>query len=193
MSLIKRGEVRKYMNKRILFSLVSICSVVGMVGGTALAAFTSTASNAGNTFGSGSLTLSINTALGSLSTPVFTVTNAAPGDVTPVQTLDLKNEGSVTATTVNLTSIGLTGNALLADNLTLDLTVDTNNSGVLDAGDTTTTGHLSSAATWTNVPVGSLAGGANRKVFAKITFDAAAPNTVQGVSAGFSFNFLASQ
>ena len=181
------------MNRRILFSLVSICSVVGMVSGSALAAFTSSASNNGNTFGAGSLVLSINAALGASSTPVFTVTNAAPGDVSPIQTLTLKNEGSVAASTVTLTGITVGGNTTLADNLILELAVDDNGNGLIDGGETVGTFPLTNSF-WTPRPLGfGLAGGASKSVLVRITFDIAAPDAVQGVSTSFNFNFQASQ
>lgn len=181
------------MNRRIIFSLISIASVVGMVGGSALAAFTSTASNNGNTFGAGSLTLSINTATGSSSTPVFAVTNAAPGDVSAIQTLNLKNEGSVLANTVTLTGIDLGGDATLANNLVLELAVDNNGNGLIDPTETVNNQSLSHGS-WTGLVLGfPLAGGASKPVLARITFDAGAPNSVQGTSASFNFNFQASQ
>lgn len=184
------------MNKKILFSLVSICSVVGMVTGSALAAFTSSATNSGNTFGAGSLTLSVAPNGGSTSTPAFIVTDIAPGQ-SREQALILTNSGSIAATSVMLKNIEHTGSTPdLGDKLTLNLYDDNGTTpNVFDVGDTLKgSAHITDAA-WTNIPLGfgltALTG--THTVIAVVTFDADSDDTYQGKTSAFNLVFQANQ
>lgn len=185
------------INRQIAFSLLSIFAVLTLVSGVTFALFSSAASNNGNTFGAGTLTLKINGAGGSSSTPVFNVSSAAPGD-TSSQVIELSNAGTIAAASTKLTSIGLTPSPTpppnLGDKLTLDLYNDVNDNGSIDGGDTLiNSAHLTDAS-WTNLSLGfALTASGHHKVIAKITFDSDADNTYQGTGASFNFNFLANQ
>jgi len=186
------------MNKRIIFSGVSILSALGLMIGGAFAAFSSTASNNGNTFAAGSLVLAINGLGGTGSSPVFTVSNAAPGDVTGTQVLNLSNVGSVGAGTTVLTGISVTPTPVspnLGDKLNLELWNDVNDDGIINGGDTQIgiTKPLTDAQ-WTSLSLGfGLPAGGHHKVLARITFDSSADNTYQSTSVSFNFNFQANQ
>lgn len=176
-------------------SAISILSAFAMLGGSAFAVFSSSASNNGNTFGSGNLVLQINSAGGTSSTPVFTIPSAAPGDFFE-QKLKLHNSGTVTASAVKLSSIALGGaNTELASVLTLELFNDANDNGALDGGETVYgSGHLDDPA-WTNFTLTgvTLPGGGTSNLAAKLTFDSGAGDTFQSKSMSFNFNLLASQ
>lgn len=182
------------MNRKIFFSLVSICSVVGMVSGSALAVFTSSASNNGNTFGAGNLVLNINGAAGATSSPVFTVGSIAPG-YTTTQVITLSNTGSVAASSVVLTSIGHSGSTPdLGDKLSLQI-YDDNGNGILDGGDVLRgSAHITDPA-WSsiNLGFGLAASGGSHQILAVVTFDSDADNSFQGTSSTFDLNFQANQ
>lgn len=182
------------MNKKILFSAVSIVSALGLLVGATFANFSSQAGNNGNTFGAGTLTLKINGAGDSSSTKMFTVTDAKPGD-SKTEVFDLSNSGTVDASSTTLTSLNVTPNASgdLGEVLTLQLYIDANNNNVFDAGDTLIhSGHIN--AGWSALPLGfGLAHGADQKVTATLTFDSAATDSYQGKSVSFDFTFTANQ
>jgi len=182
------------MNKKIVFSAVSIVSSLGLMVGATFANFSSTASNTGNTFGSGTLVLAINGLAALASSHVFTVPNAVPG-YSQTQVLDLSNTGSVNAGSTTLTGISVTPHATgdLGDALTLTLYRDDGN-GIYDAGDTQiATGHLVDPV-WNNLNLGfGLLALGNHKVFAVLTFDSGAGDSYQGKSVSFDFNFQANQ
>lgn len=182
------------INTRIGISLMSIVAALAMAGGAAFAAFSSSASNDGNTFGAGSLTLSINTQ-SPTSTGVFTITNAAPGDV-ETGLLVLKNEGSVDANGVSLLGIDINGGTL-APVLIMSLYLDNNGDGLVDGGDTLLAGPAPlDNPGWTNYSLpgfGGLSAGASKRVLAEIEFDQNANNSFQGQTINFDLNFQASQ
>lgn len=182
------------INKKIALSLMSIAAALTVTGGAAYAAFTSEASNNGNTFGSGNMVLTLNGASGSASTPVFAVTNGTPGTST-IQSINLANSGSVNAATVVLQSINVGGSTVLGDELTLNIYNDSNDNGTFDPGTDTLQGsaHITDPA-WSNIPLGfGLNAGATHRIFAEIVFDSDAPNSVQGLNTSFNLNFQASQ
>lgn len=185
------------INRRIIASGLSIVSALAVMGGATFAAFSSQASNNGNTFGAGSLTLQINGQSGSASTPVFAISNAAPG-ATSTQVLNLKNSGTTNATSTELESIDVTvdaGNAFnLGDELTLELYNDVNDDGLLDGGDTLISSGVLTNPGWANTPLGfGLNAGGDQNVLAKVTFNSGAGNIYQGMGVTFDFNFKASQ
>jgi len=179
-------------------SILSIFTVVVLVGGVTFALFSSAASNNNNTFGAGTLTLSINTISGSGSTAIFSVSDLDPGEMTDVQKLDLKNGGTVDASDVKLTSIVVNPTPAtpnLGDKLILTLYNDANNNNSYDAGIDLPidTGALTSLG-WADRSLGfGLTGGELHTIFAKILFDSSADDAYQGTSVDFAFNFLASQ
>ncbi len=179
--------------------LISIFAVGAIVAGTSYALFSSQASNNGNTFGAGTLVLSINTATGSSSTPVFNVSGVGPGNTVGPQTFTLKNEGSVDASSVVLSGISVSptpSSPNLGDKLVLNFYNDTNGNGVNDGPgtDLLIDSQLLTSGTWTNHLLGfGLIAGASHKLFATITFDSSADNTYQGTSALFNLAFQANQ
>ncbi len=182
------------LNRKIAISLITIVAALALTAGGTFALFNSTATNAGNTFGTGALTLSINTVAGT-STGVFSVASAIPGQ-TFNQALTLKNEGNVPASSVKVSGITLGGNSEIADKLMLQLYLDTNANNVYDSGADTSlgTGALNDPS-WTGfvLPGVTLAGGASSPVRAQLTFDSTADNTYQGKSVTFDLGFMATQ
>lgn len=179
------------MNSRIALSGLSILASLALVTTGAYAAFSSTNSNNGNTFGSGSLTLNINGS--ATSSPIFTLSGKAPGDVAQ-GVLDLQNVGTISANSVKITTIDTAGSNL-GDVLTLDLYKDVDDSGTINTGDTLVgSAHLSDPA-WTNLVLAgvTLPAAGHQKLIAKITFDAGADNSHQSQSLTFNFNFQADQ
>lgn len=184
--------------RKILFSLLTITAVLVAVSGATSALFTSTASNNGNTFGAGTLVLEINGVPGSDSTPVFTISNAAPGD-SSTQKLYLKNSGSINASSLYLTSVDVTDTgpnpANLADVLYVDMWEDLDDDNVLDAGETQwmTYTQMASISSSPDVNLGAINANETRNLAVKITFDPGAGNEYQGESVSFNFNFQANQ
>ena len=190
------------MNRQITLGLLSIFAVIALVGGVTFAAFSSTASNEGNTFGAGTLTLWINGDGGSASTDVFhLLTDKQPG-YSITQALELKNNGTVDASSVKLVNIDLTpsptpgsGVGNLGDKLTLVLWDDTDDSGTINNLEVAIrTAHLTDPL-WSNQSLGfsTFTAGETRHLKAKLTFDSDADDTYQGTSATFNFNFQANQ
>lgn len=181
-----------------MMGILSIFVVVGLVAGVSYALFSSQASNTGNTFGAGTLTLNVIPGLTPTPGPAFTVSGAKPGD-SFTQVLNLTNTGSINATSVKLLSIGLTPSPTpppnLGSQLNLELWNDVNDNGVKDGGDTQIglTKPLTDAQ-WTNLSLGfGILAAGHHKVIAILTFDSTADNTYQGLSASFDFNFQADQ
>lgn len=187
------------INRRIIASGLSIVSALAVMGGATFAAFSSQASNNGNTFGAGDLVLEINGAPGSGSTPVFAIGDAAPGDQS-VQSFLLTNSGSVNASTMSLQVLGVTDTvaspANLGDVLKLELFLDDgDNSFEPGTDDTLISGPTEiTNATWDGLPLGfGLNGGASRRVYARIIFDSSATDAYQNEAVSFDFTFQASQ
>jgi len=190
------------MNKKIFFSSISIISALALMAGSTFAVFTSAASITVNTFGAGTLVLTINNSAGSTSTPVFNVTGATPRDVTNTQVLNLRNTGTVNSFTTTLTGIAVTPTVTvpatpnLGDKLDLELWNDVNDNNVIDPGTDTQIGLTAplTAAQWTNLSLGfGINAGSHHKVLARITFNNTADDTYQGSSASFNLSFQASQ
>lgn len=182
---------------KILLSFLTIAAVLVAVSGATTALFTSTASNNGNTFGAGTLMLTINGAPGNASSPVFSINNVAPG-YSENQVLTLQNTGSVAASTLQLTSVTVTDNvsltpANLADVLTAYIWEDTNGNGVIDGGEPTWINGTHLTAIGSNINLGPLGAGATRHFKVKLIFDPGAGNEYQGESVSFNFNFQANQ
>ena len=201
------------MNSKIVFGLLSIFAVVAVVGGVAFANFSSAASNTGNTFGAGTLTLKIRDAAEALSTPYFTVENSSnlkPGD-TRTQTIKLSNSGSLKIGSVKLTGLVVTpltsGTDLsLGDVLTLKLY-----KGTYDADNPTTNlivgaDRKLTAAGWNTQDLGitinprgpnseipPVVVDGSQDIVAVLTFDSTAESEYQGKSVTFGFTFQATQ
>lgn len=184
------------INRKIGFSLLSIALAFAVMGGAAYAAFTSVASNNGNTFGAGNLVLSIDGAANATSTPKFTVANAFPGQVVD-QPITLSNTGTVVSTTTVLSSVGHSSSSTpdLGNKLTLQIWDDVDGSGGINAGDVQKgSAHITDGA-WSNIPLGFglAASGGSHKVVARIIFDTDAGNTFQSSNSTFSLNFQTNQ
>ena len=190
------------MNKSIVLGLLSIFAVVAVVGGVAFANFSSSATNTGNTFGSGTLVLNIN-GTNPTSSPKFAVIKAVPG-YSETQVFTLSNTGTVGAATTTLTGITVPAAAgNLGDVLTLSLFMDNDNDGIFDTGETPIfSNHLTtlgSSSAWTGKPLGfglaasGVVPGDSEKVFAVLTFDAGAGDEYQGKTVSFDFTFQANQ
>ncbi len=182
------------LNRKIAISAVSIVACLAMLGGSAFAAFSSTNTNTGNTFGAGNMVLRINTQV-SPSTGVFTIPSAAPGDVFS-QKLTLQNTGTVDANFVKVGSIAIGGaNPGLAAKLNLMLFKDANDNGVFDAGDTSLGSGALDDPTWANFVLSgaTLPAGGSYNLAAQLTFDPTTDDSFQGQSVAFNMAFTASQ
>lgn len=185
------------MNSKIALSGLSILAALAIVGGATYAAFSSAASNTGNTFGAGSLTLKINGFGGSTSTPIFSVSNAAPGSSSGPLLLNLSNTGTVNGSTTKLTGIDVTPSGdppNLGGKLTLTLYNDVDDNGTLTGPDTVIgSAHLTDPA-WTNLSLGfGLAAGTDHGVLALLSFDSDADDSYQGTGVNFNLNFKLDQ
>ena len=160
--------------KKFLFSLITVLLMVGMVTGATTAYFSDTETSTGNTFATGTLDLNLD---GSNSNIVkFTVPNMKPED-SQTGTWRVNNVGSM-AGYLDLQNITQTHSAgttteseLAVENpdvgtlgslLNVNLFVDVNNNGVLDAGETTIySGLIGSMATDYNQNLSLVAGATN--------------------------------
>lgn len=170
-------------------------AMAGMVAGATFAFFSSTASSIDNTFDSGTLTLEVQPNGNDVSSPAFTVSDVAPGDVNE-KVIVLRNTGSIPSTSTFLADIehSTTSNPDLADKLTLEIWDDVDNSGTVNVGDIQRgSAHISDAA-WTNIDMGfGLAAGGEHKIIAIVTFDSNADNTYQNTNSTFTLNFQTNQ
>lgn len=183
------------MNTRIAISGLSIVASLALVTTGAYAMFSSSASNNGNTFGSGTLTLKINGQTPT-STNVFSVTGAAPGSTSSTQNLQLQNTGTVAAASSKLTGITVTplSSPNLGDVVTLELWKDSNDDGIINGSDTLIkSAHLTDGS-WTNLDLGSpLPALGHQNILARLTFDSGANDTYQNGNVSFDLGFQANQ
>ncbi len=182
------------MNKKILMSGISIITALALVGGGAFALFSSSATNVGNTFGAGNMSLVLSSLAGPNSTPFFTFTGVAPGDV-KTQVITLTNNGSIPSTSTKLVNIGHSGSVPdLGDKLTLELWDDANGNSAIDGGDTLRgIAHITNPI-WSNIDMGfGLAASGSHKVIARVTFDSSSDDTYQGKSSSFDLAFQTNQ
>jgi spore coat-associated protein N len=185
------------MNRKIIFSSMSIVAALSLMGGSAFAAFTSSASNTGNTFGAGSITLTLNGQSGSGSTALFTLSNKVPGD-SSLQSIVLANAGNVNSASTKVTAVtsnstGGTNSVVLGDKLMLTLFDDANSNDAVDSGEELASYALTDSS-WTNKDLGfGLNAGDSKPVKAKLVFDSSAGNDYQGASTTFSISFQTSQ
>jgi hypothetical protein len=192
---MKGGE---FMNKKIIMSALSIVSALTITGGATYAAFFAEASNTGNSFASGELTMDL-LVDGSNATPAFSITNAKPGDVFDKQ-ITLRNTGSMAATSTSIIGVESTSAPTspdLSDKLLLTIYNDLTGNG-LDGGDPIIKGPLAlNDVAWETsqtLGFGLASGLGTHAVIARVTFDPTADNTYQGKSTGlFKFNFRADQ
>lgn len=185
------------MNPRILMSVLTILGVVALAGTGAYAAFSAQASNEGNTFGTGTLTLVINPNASPFPSPIFTVAGAKPGD-TKDQSIQLKNTGTVDATVVKTTLPLTSGNSELANVLSIKYYVDSGIAGTPDAFDGTDT-VLGEAtldnAVWNGytLPGITIPAGTSTTIRALLTFSQSADDAYQNKNMTFSLGFQANQ
>lgn len=184
------------MNTRILLSVMTILGVVALAGTGAYAAFSSQASNAGNTFGTGTLNLVINPGASPFPSPVFTVANAAPG-ATFDQEIVLANTGTVPAGSVATVTPTFSGNSELASVLTIKYYDDSTGSiaGSFDGTDTVLgEAHLDNAV-WNGytLPGITIPASGSKAIRALLTFDSSADSSYQAKSMTFTLGFQANQ
>ena len=96
--------------KKILVSVMVIAMVAGLIGAGISAFFSDTETSTGNTFTAGTLDLQVkdnNEGWGDGVTATWTMSNMKPGDelTGTVEQVDLRNVGSVSASTVDITVI----------------------------------------------------------------------------------------
>lgn len=186
------------MSKSMIVRAASITAALALMGGATFAVFNATAANTGNTFGAGTLYLAVKEIGKVVETPIFTWTNAKPGDE-KTQIIELKNAGTLDAT-LKLSSISVTptpGAHDVSGVLTLTIWNDLNHDGVMDGGLETVyrTAKLNgSDLSWTDLPVGDLNNDSElRYLGAKLVFSSTANNDYQGEGANFGFAFYAEQ
>jgi len=183
------------MNRKIIMGVLSIVTALTMVAGVTFALFSAQNTNSGNVFAAGNLALSINTQTPT-STGVFSVSGVDPGETTGPQSLNLKNEGSVDASDVVVSSIVVNptpASPNLGDKLILKLYKDDGDS-VFNLGDSLVGNAVLTAGGWASSSLGfGLNAGASQLLFATIEFDSTAGNEFQGTSVSFDLVFQANQ
>lgn len=183
--------------KKILLSGITIGAILVIVSQATRALFSNTAQNRENTLGAGTLIIAINDALGDVSTPIFTVNNAAPG-YSENKVLALKNTGSINANNLIMTGVDVIDNlpntlVNLGDVLTIYLWEDFNNDNNVDFGEPTWINGIHLTSIPNNINLGRLNAGETRNFKIKLIFDSDAGNEYQGEGISFNFNFQANQ
>lgn len=110
------------MNKKIMMSGLSIISALTLLGGTAFAAFTTSATATGNTFSSAIPSLLITTDGGlnyGSSRPGFSASGLIPGSSSAPQLFTLKNDNSGASIPVTLKLTNLPSNTLPGNDVTI--------------------------------------------------------------------------
>jgi hypothetical protein len=112
------------MNKKIVMSGLSILTAFAMMGGSAFAAFTTTATATGNTFSTSNpqLLVNVNNGGDGASVPGATVTGLVPGVAGAAQSFVLHNIDASATQTVTLQLVNLPANTLPGDDLTIAVT-----------------------------------------------------------------------
>jgi len=186
-------------------SAVSIVTSLALMSGAAFAAFTAQATNTGNTFTAGTMTLLLNpTNNMSQTTPLFTVAGFMPGQ-SKAALITLTNNGSVDASHVVLHSIANTpGTPDISPKLNLTLINDPSGDDTIVNGqrvdgvsgdDSVIAGPTVITSTgWNDLDLGfPLAQTLSHHLVAVVTFDSSADNSLQGASTSFDLTFQANQ
>lgn len=168
---------------------MSIVAALALVGGATFAFFSSAATSSANVFASGTLNLALcdgNEPCPETSnatqnvTATFGLDNMKPGDCTGVQTLTLKNTGSINAGSVDIAAANNNGTFspwLRINSLTYD-------GGAQSVGDP-------NANTWSDLAdfqtngltgLGGINSGSTKNLVMDVCLDQTAPNSVQGLS-----------
>ena len=184
------------MNTRILLSVLTILGVVALAGTGAYAAFSAQATNTGNTFGAGTLTLQINPGASPSPAPVFSFTDIVPGQ-SKSGLFKLHNSGTVDAGSVQIATIDTTGSGThIPGHVTVSFFHDIDGNGVNDGIDTPIAGSGKlNDPSWTGytLPGVAIAHGADYNLGTTLTLDLDTPNDAQGELAQFSITFKANQ
>jgi len=192
------------INTRIAMSAVSIVTSLALMSGAAFAAFTAQATNTGNTFTAGTMTLLLNpTNNMSQTTPLFTVAGFMPGQ-SKAALITLKNNGSVDASHVVLHAINNNpGTKDISPMLNLTLINDPSGDDTINNGnrvdpsgdDGVIAGPTVITSTgWNDFDLGfALAQAASHQIVAVVTFDSSANDTFQGANTSFDLTFQANQ
>ncbi len=193
------------MDRKLLFSIMTIAVVALLIGGGTYAYFSDTESSEDNTITAGTLDLSVDDENPWTSTKL-TVTNAIPGSSGSV-TMTLENEGSADglSLTLDVTDIAdgpgttpesepTSDNGELSQNTDIVLWEDTNYDGVIDEGEDEIYNNTLSA-TATNGPweIGPLAAGATNYVGLYYEIDETVGNEIQGDNCSFNIVYVLSQ
>ncbi|MCX6810310.1 MAG: TasA family protein [Candidatus Berkelbacteria bacterium] len=104
---------------KIAKSLLTIVAVAAIATGATGAYFSSSISNNGNSFATGTLALNVNGTDQAGQTAVFGEANLAPGDVIPEHTFTVSNVGSLNANHLDL-EVTLSGDVALAPYIVLN-------------------------------------------------------------------------
>lgn len=174
------------MNSKIALSAVSIFSALALMGGSAFAAFTDTASALGNTFSSSSADLQIAAGIDTGTGYTATIPNLLNGaNISPGFTHDypfvLHNGSTGTGTVIDVVGkfVNPTGNSALRDALLVKF-----NCGGPDIGPYSVSNWISGQAA-----IVTVAAGASVQCTATASLPSSADNSVSGLSAGFDVNF----
>lgn len=181
------------INRKIAISAVSILSAVTMLGSSAFAVFSSQATNNNNSFGTGTLVLQIN-GQSPTSTGIINVTGKMPGD-TVSGALELHNNGSVPASSVQVTGFTLGGNTELAPKLNVVFFADTNANGIQDNGEASLGASTMDNVVWNGytLPGVTLSANSSYHLGMSVNFDQSADSTLQNKSMTFTVGFQANQ
>lgn len=191
------------MNRKILFSTISILSALALMSGATFAFFSSTATSTGNVFAAGTLTMQLDD--NDEITPAATVvasfggTSLAPGGAVS-GFVSMHNSGSIAMAEVNLSS---TETVLSSPDLAGKLNIT---SAKIGTESTCTTAPVDITLSFTNLgalnalgapgfdlPSSALAAGATKYLCMTFTLDSGTDNTYQGKSITESFSFTGHQ
>jgi len=186
-------------------SAVSIVTSLALMSGAAFAAFTAQATNTGNMFTAGTMTLLLNPTSGvSQTTPLFTVAGFMPGQ-SKAAVITLTNNATVDASHVVLHAINNNpGTKDISPKLNLTLINDPAGDDTIDANgnrfdplgdDSVIAGPTVITSTgWNDLDLGfALAHGDSHHLVAQVTFDSSADDTFQGANTSFDLTFQANQ
>ncbi len=181
------------MNKNIVLSVLSIFTMLTLVGSGTYAYFSNSATSTNNVFASGTLDLKLANGSGSFSDSVtasFGGPALSPGSCLPVAVVNLKNTGSVAANHIDITATN-TSSAFAAflkiKTLTLDgndiVIADSNSNGLRDLQDFAAAGIINKAFSDFSVHPFSM----------EVCLDASAGNAQQGQTNTLDMTFFLDQ
>lgn len=170
------------VNRKIAMSGMSILAAVTLLGGSAFAAFTTTATAQNNTFSATTLSLQLQVDNGGFGNPVpgITVGGLVPGGTPVVHNFDVKNTNSDTAQSITLNFNNNPASTLPGTDTTV--VVDCGQGSVSDSYSGWMTGHF----------IGNVSANTTMNCTMSVSLNSGVPNSDQGLSDYFDAVFTGS-